>query len=899
MKKRILSFLLALVLALGLGAECFAADPIAEVTNGTETVKVDTMEALAAAVKPDGTTKIKLLSDVSNAGGVIMPYSCHLDLGGFTLKNPNGDAWSIAEPGSVNRVSVVENGTLDAKTVGFKVYGGFQVKNATVISRTRNAIGLYETSIDYNAQNLVEGSVLISGERHCICFLDKGQHGLNVRVANSTLAAVRFPVAFGVTSDGICSVDFGEKVIMYSASEKTLNHARVKPKGFMIVQAENREDFTYGDITVPNALKWETTEAVVEETPAVEQYQPTTGNTDNTVEEARQMQKAVVELAAAYYRRAADTRYDYTIMTPVPRLAGVERISTHDPVGSIAPDNIYYSNCAQFVYAVYYEIFGRGPLGESGRRGVVSTYNRDGLEGPEVVLELASGASTAEREEFVRQAKELLQPGDTINSTNVKQEKGHSMLYVGDYLGDGGHWTIHSNTNKLPDGNMGADGVKTIQRSDWNVFLGTGIYGAMTDTVKISILRPTNVMDYDMLLPAGHSRLKFPGLDLIRQGSVWQYMDVQTSQEIEITQIVKNSSQEAWKGLTIMDPLPEGAEIVSGTISHGGSIRGGNVFWNLSLKPGQEVKLTYTVKVTAEKGGVVRLAAGMADSAIPTRELVWYVGGEPVSAEPFKALQNNPTVEGLTTDTQLMELDFANVVYKSVLGIDLNLPKSFGEVMEGMFETIKATNAKEVAGGKMLRPYAYEDMTPEAKMVFDMTLPDHLGGYAVEVGTDPLTMRPPHRVKTYHPEAYRPGDIFVMLKGAYAVKVRGSQNVKVGIYLGDGKVLMATVDGTGVEVCSFEDVVAYKAIENNVMLTLRPSCTFPDTLTYDLHPAEEPTPEAPQTPETSDTPEVPETPETPEAPAEKGGFPVGIVIGIVAAVAVIAVVVVVLKKKKK
>ena len=184
-------------------------------------------------------------------------------------------------------------------------------------------------------------------------------------------------------------------------------------------------------------------------------------------------------------------------------------------------------------------------------------------------------------------------------------------------------------------------------------------------------------------------------------------------------------------------------------------------------------------------------------------------------------------------------------------------------------------------------------------MVFDMTLPDHLGGYAVEVGTDPLTMRPPHRVKTYHPEAYRPGDIFVMLKGAYAVKVRGSQNVKVGIYLGDGKVLMATVDGTGVEVCSFEDVVAYKAIENNVMLTLRPSCTFPDTLTYDLHPAEDPTPEAPQTPETSDTPEVPETPETPEAPAEKGGFPVGIVIGIVAAVAVIAVVVVVLKKKKK
>ncbi len=896
MKKRILSVLLALVLVLSFGAECFAAEPIAEVTNGTETVKVDTMAAMAAAVNPDGTTKIKLLADVSNTDGVIMPYSCHLDLGGFTLKNPNGDAWSIGAPGSANGISVVENGTLDAKTVGFRVYGGFQVKNATVISRTRNAVGIYETSRDYNAQNLVEGSVLLSGERHCICFLDKGQNGLNVRVENSTLAAVRFPVAFGVTSDGTCTVEFGENVVMYSASENALNHSRVHPQGLRIVKAGARESFTHGDLTISDALKWETT-TEEPETPGTLKPQgtPTTGSTDNTVEEVLKMQQAVVELAAAYYRRAADTRYDYTVMTPVPRLAGVERVSTHDPVGSIAPDHIYYSNCSQFVYALYYETFGRGPLGDNGHNAVVSNYNKAGLEGPEVVLELASGANTAEREEFVRLAKELLQPGDTINSSNVKQDKGHSMLYVGDYLGDGGNWVIHSNTNKIPDGSMGADGVKTIQRTDWKVFLGTGTYGAMTDTVKISILRPTNVMDFDMLLPAGHSRLKFPGLDLIRQGSVWQYMDVQTGQEIEITQIVKNSSQQAWQGLTIADPVPVGAEIVTGTISHGGSIRNDKVFWNLSLQPGQEVKLTYTVKVTAEKGGVVELAAGLADGTIPTRDLVWYVGGEPVSAEPFKALQNDPKVEGLTRDTHLMELDFANVVYKNVLGIDLNLPKSFGEVMEGMLEIVKALNAKEIAGGKMLRPYAYGDMTPEAKMVFDMTLPDHLGGYAVDLGVDPLTMRPPHRVKTYHPEAYRPGDIFVMLKGAYAVKVRGSQNVKVAVYLGDGKVLMAKVDGTGVEVGSFEDVVAFKAVENNVMLTLRPSCTFPDTLTDYLHPAEEPAPEAPQTPE---TPEVPETPEAPEAPAEKGGFPVGIVIAVVAAVAIAGVVMLLILKKK-
>jgi len=615
---------------------------------------------------------------------------------------------------------------------------------------------------------------------------------------------------------------------------------------------------------------------------------------DNTPAETAEMQQAVVELAAAYLRATANTRYDTDVMTAMTRLNGVEHVSTHDVVGTIAPDNIYLSNCSQFGYALYYETFGRGPLDVNGHYAVVNNYINNSVAGdPEVVLLLDKGADNAGRAEFVRQAKELLQPGDVVNSRFHGEEKSHTMVYVGDYKGDGGHWTIHSSGGQ--PGHLGAAGKPTIKVSDWDVFLGNGLFGAMRDTMQISILRPINVMDYDMLSDAGKSRVKFSGLDLMRQGDVWQYMDVQNGQEITVTQTVKNSGKTAYSGLTIADPAPEGGEIVAGSVSHSGTVKDGGVFWTLNLAAGEEVKLTYKVKVTAQNGGAVKLAAGKADGTIPTRDLVWYVGGKPVDEAPFKALQTNPVVEGMTENTNTMELDFANVFYKNVLGIDLGLTKSLQTVLDGMMDTIKVVGADAIANGKMLQPKPYSEMTPEAQKVFNMTLPDHLVGFAVNVGTDPLTMRPPNRIKIYHKEAYRPGDIFVMLNGPFARKVRSAEKVEVAIYLGDGKVLMSKIDGTGLEVRNFADTVE-KTFETNVMFTLRPSCTFPDTLTDYLYP-----PEVPETLETPEAPGTPESPETPETPAAAGGSSrTVLLIGIVAAGAILGVVMgIVLKKKQK
>ncbi len=605
---------------------------------------------------------------------------------------------------------------------------------------------------------------------------------------------------------------------------------------------------------------------------------------DNTPEEIAWMQKAIVEMAASYLRRTEDTRYDLLLMTPQNRYTGPMRVTTHDTLGSFAPDNLMYSNCSQFAYTLYYDVFRQGIVGQNGRRSVVSNlFGNSKVGEPDVVLKLGGKDGMTDREAFITQAKELLQPGDVINSVNTVDDKNHTMVYVGDYKGDGKPYVIHSSGG--PCGHMGDSHVVTIKEGTWDLFFGTGMFGAMNPEINISIVRPLAVIDYSSMTPEGRARLQRPGLDIIRQGSVWQYMDVTQGQEVEVTLTVRNSGKTAMESLAVSDPAPVGGEIVASSLSEGGTIVDGGASWTLDLPAGQEKKLTYRVKVTAPVGGELRLDAGLVDGAIPTRNMVWYVGGTPVDAAPLEALLKNPQVEGLTENTHIMELDFANVFYKNVLGVDLNLPKTLNEVIDGMFDKVKVSGT-DAGGGKMLQPKAYDDMTPEAKKVRDMIIPDHLTGYMVNLGGDPDTSRPLNRVMTYFPEAYRPGDIFIMLNGVTAMTVRSADNVDVAIYLGHNQLAVANEDGTGIRIAQFADLI-YNTEHTNIMLTLRPSCLFPDTLTARLYP--ETVPEAPA---------EPEAPARPEAPAEKRS-PVVLIAIVTGGVLAGAVLGLVLKKKKQ
>ena len=341
------------------------------------------------------------------------------------------------------------------------------------------------------------------------------------------------------------------------------------------------------------------------------------------------MQDAIVEMAQSWLRRARDTRYDWESLTVQERrTAGVSRVTTGDPVGAAAPDNLMYCNCAQFTFAVYDLVFGRGPNASNGRTNQIRTFhNVLTTAHPEVVLRFGSGGMT-DRAAFVKQMEEQLQPGDIINVLKIHGSgNGHSMLYVGDVKGDGKGYIIHSGGN--PEGSMGDSGIHDIRMDGPDFYLLNSAWGVKNhDADSILIIRPLNTITIDEMLPEAKARLQYPGLDLIRTADVWQYMDVAEGQEITVDLELKNASSDTHKGLVITDPAPVGAEVVSGSVNEGGTVRDGGVSWTLDLAAGETKHLTYKVKITAKAGEKVLLPENNV-SSIRGREMTYTWAASP------------------------------------------------------------------------------------------------------------------------------------------------------------------------------------------------------------------------------------------------------------------------------
>jgi len=606
---------------------------------------------------------------------------------------------------------------------------------------------------------------------------------------------------------------------------------------------------------------------------------------DNTPEEIAIMQQAVVEMANAYLMRKEDTRYDFEELTILPtRGNGVGRASTDVHLGGVAPDNHFITDCGLFALNVYYNCFGIGANGSNSRTWGTPAFNDEmTMEHPEMVLRLGKDGMT-DRNEFYKQMLEVLQPGDLMFMRN-KTGSNHVMVYVGDIKGDGKTYYIHSSGGSRE---IIGDTNKTTVRIDSMELMkrDTGAGVLNPDNTYYFILRPINTIDFSQLKPDALARLENPGATFVRTADVWRYMDLQEGQEISVKTSLRNDGKKDFTDIVISDPAPVGAELIPETISAGGAVKDGGVEWKLSLAPGKSVELTYKVKVTAKAGEKVVLPENKI-AGIRGREISWYVGGTPIPTEPLAALVNNPAVEGLETRANRKELDFANIVYEKVLGMELGLPATMQELLDGLLE---------VNSFKMLEPRSRDDMTPEFQRIYDMIIPDHLGGQVVLLGNDPVSQFPHNRVQTYFPQAYRPGDVFLIFDGEKTdYQCKFYKYCSVAVYLGDGNVLTADANNGNLVVKSFDETIT-QTLYANVMITLRPSCTFPDPLTH-LHEEE---PAAPETPETPAEPEAPaETPEAPAAPAEEKGASAGLIVGIVAAVAVVAVVAVLALKKKK
>lgn len=655
---------------------------------------------------------------------------------------------------------------------------------------------------------------------------------------------------------------------------------------------------------------------------------------DNTPEEIALMQRAVVETAAAYLAKGDRVQYGRNAMTVQNnRTTGVAHVSTGDAPETAGLDHILYTNCVDFTFSVYWNTFHHGPADINARNVLVRHLNSyKNAADPDVVLKYGGEGGMTDQRAFWEQMQQVLQPGDLVNTVDWDIERGHSMLYVGDYKGDGKHYVIHSSGGD--SGLMGDNHAKTVKLTTWDIFLGTGTFGLRNPKVtQCTILRPINVIDFDELTESAKARLEHPLMVVDRSAQYYRYAPVQTGEEIAVSLTVVNQSREHYTDLEIVDPAPVGAQVIPETISDGGELTPeGGVRWKLDVAAGTYRRRSYSIRVTAGLGEDVTLAAGTV-GGLPTRDFAWQVSGKPLDTNLMTILGTTGKSEGLTESTVTADVEFVNKFYRQALGIDLALPSTLQEISDHLLTVIDAPDAPST-NDKILTPRAFEELSPEYKVFSDMIIDDHLTGQMVYLGTHPDTQKPENRVMTYFQEAYQPGDIFLVWSEAANKAEIQSYRVITYVYLGMGRV--AAPSTGGFQVVDFGTSIE-RLGQANLVIALRPTLNradlasdvtpirtyltaepevpetpiapevpaepeTPETPAAPEVPAEPETPEAPTTPETPVAPEAPTEPEAPaepEAPEQAKGVPVGLIVGIVAAAVIAVIAAAVLKKKKK
>ena len=146
---------------------------VALVANGDEVIVAMSVAEMVEAISPEGTSRIRLLQDISRDKAISLPYSCVLDFDGHTLAtNPEkGTGMMIVEAGTLNPVTTVKNGKMVTNGVSLWVNSGAIVaENMQIRSLESNCIGLYDPNGDYKAINQITGCTLISGGNGCVCF---------------------------------------------------------------------------------------------------------------------------------------------------------------------------------------------------------------------------------------------------------------------------------------------------------------------------------------------------------------------------------------------------------------------------------------------------------------------------------------------------------------------------------------------------------------------------------------------------------------------------------------------------------------------------------------------------------------------------------------------------------
>ena len=471
--------------------------------------------------------------------------------------------------------------------------------------------------------------------------------------------------------------------------------------------------------------------------------------------------------------------------------------------------------------------------------------------------------------------------GKEISPTDVKSyvrayatENNYANLRVGDMFVDDFHTVMYIGDGYFLDCyGLKLDretGVDEIEKRGVRHLLTVDYVVSQVSISRLAIMRPLDgrTTDYDgnpgndivnIEIPEKtKSRMEYPAIEIDRTVDITPYGTVSQGEEMTYSVKITNNStdtvfqewyiryckrqgiefqsQVKYENLKVTETVPDGTELVQGSISGDGTYdaKTGKITWTIDIDGGVSETLSYKVKATADIGSTITNDGGYVANIL-SNSITNTVGGTKLDDKQKDSLKK--LSQG--TSWQIgSELAFAKSIYANA-GLDLTMSDTVSEAVEKIFE-VKEHNPKPYndffyssnsSDTEVINMFVRKNATTKgADAIANMLVNKYYGGYRFYIGDD-NQYQLDTTILECKKDYLEPGDIIVYAT-AQDRSVSGMNNAfaSTTVMVFDGENLLACTsadDATTYTVYSGDDVekklTAALIKANDLFFTLRPS----------------------------------------------------------------------------
>ena len=541
-------------------------------------------------------------------------------------------------------------------------------------------------------------------------------------------------------------------------------------------------------------------------------------------------QQGVVAVAWAYFDKGHSVQYDgSTLVDDISRGDGGKTRSTYETSPeSATPNETMFTVCSDFAYQVYYEACRYRLVKREGSCWTRPLAEYEPVE-PATVWAFDE-AKDQNREQEILKMLSIAQPGDIFTAYNANAGTGHTMIIVGDVLGDGKEYMLHSGGTPykpkekketreykssndptfdgryaksiLKDGNGGS-----IRLTDAADYIPSHYNKASFN--KLALVRPLleiSEQEYPMT-PATAYRVSHPRLAIDRTLNKSRFNSVTEGEVVTMTLKLSNSSKQDYT-VPVTEKTPAGAKLK--TPYEGATASGDTQTWNVELKAGETKTFTAEYEITAKRGEQVAFTGGSVGD-IPSNTNLVTVGGKKLTAEENAKLAAvaKGEYDQLIKDAKADNQTLGDVIWQKVLGLNVKLPT---------FQTVTkqcVKGAKTNYGEKQTNVFLKRDEVPaESLTAYQTLVPTCWGGAKLwcPYGTD--------RCADPRDKHLDPGDVLVRSDNIASATM--SEQL---VYLGEGKYLRCD---TKKALSVVEEPEFVYSLNSKIFYVLRPTLAYDD-----------------------------------------------------------------------